>query len=419
VPTADYEHRVLADAEHEHEHEPHEADRELNTEHVEYVGVVHVHTGHSDGHGSVREVVAAAGQIGLDFAVIADHDSLAAREAGDEGWHGRVLVAAGAEISTKKNLTHLLTLGHAWTAPRFEFTVDEVLEKTRADGGAALLAHAQGRGLGGRGRDRRDWPWWDHPLLAGAEIWSYLQDWGASFRLLSPASYRLENVPGRIQGPPGWLLAYWDQQAEKRPFAGIGANDNHAKRLWPFRKRYWPHEKVLGRLVNRVRLPEPLPEDGAEAARRLMAALGAGHCVFAREELASSRGFDFFARLPVVGCWLSETSEPTDNRQQTTDNQVFRGGESVPFAPGIKLLVESPQEAELRICRLGRAVASATGRRLEFEPAEPGAYRAEARLPWLSVPGCLLPDQPHRQPTTDHRQPALAWCFSNHVRLTG
>ena len=205
------------------------------------------------------------------------------------------------------------------------------------------------------------------------EVWSYLQDWAEDFRLWRPGDYRLENVAGKIKGPPDWVLDKWDAEAERRPFAGVGASDNHARRL-PFTgRRYFPHEAVIGRLVNRVRLEEPLPADGPEAARRLMAALAAGRLTFARDELASSEGFDFRAEAP--------------------DGRRLRSGESARFAPGAALIVESPVEAKLRICRRGEVLASSTGKSLEYRPEEPGAYRAEARLG------------------------GKAWAFSNHVRL--
>jgi hypothetical protein len=233
--------------------------------------------------------------------------------------------------------------------------------------------------------------------LCGAEIWNYLQDWGRTFRLTDPGSYRLDQIAGRIAGPPEWVLAYWDAEAERRPFAGIAGNDNHAKRLWPFRKKYWPHEDMLGRLVNRVRLDEPLSRDGSEAARQLMTALAEGKCIFAREELACSKGFDFRTspvRSPESGDRsVHEGAAPPDSRLQTPDPCV-RGGDTTAFEPGIKLVVESPVEAELRICRLGSVVASTIGTKLEFSPEEPGAYRAEGRLG------------------------GKAWCFSNHIRLT-
>ncbi len=339
----------------------------------EVVGAVHVHTRHSDGGSTTAEVAAAAAQNGLDFVVIADHDTLAAREGGEEGWHGRVLVAVATEIATRKNFCHLVALGNASMAPRFSLTVCAALERIRDEGGAGLLAHADGRGLGGKGRSRQDWPYWTHPYLSGVEIWSYLQDWGTSFRLLRPSSYRLDLVAERIKGPPDWLLGYWDAEAEVRPFVGLGASDNHAKRLFPFRRQYFPHEAIIGRLVDRVRLAEPLSADGSQAAKQLMTTLAAGRVIFARDELASSDGFDFRAEL--------------------ADGRVLRSGQSAEFAPGARLVIESPIEAELRVCRLGGVVASATGRKLEWRPEEPGAYRAEGRLA------------------------GKAWAFSNHVRL--
>ena len=67
---------------------------------------------------------------------------------GEEGWHGKVLVAAASEISTRRNYCHLVALGHATTVPRFSLTVCGAFERIRDEGGAAFLAHADGRGLG-------------------------------------------------------------------------------------------------------------------------------------------------------------------------------------------------------------------------------------------------------------------------------
>ncbi len=386
----------------------------MSTGHYELVGAVHMHTGHSDGGGGAEDIADACRRLKLDFAVVTDHDSLALRDRGEEGWHDGVLLAVGNEISTKKNFSHLLGLNVKKTTPRFEHGVHECLEYVRGQGGQALLAHAHGRGLGGKGRSRRNWPWWPHPHLRGAEIWNYLQDWGRTFRILDPGSYRLDQVPGRVAGPPGWLLAFWDAEAEKRPFAGIAGNDNHAKRLWPFRKKYWPHEDLLGRLVNRVRLDQPLSKDGSQAAKQIMNALAEGKCIFARDELASAEGFAFAA---------------------VKDEAVAHPGDTIAFEPGVKLVVESPVEAELRICRLGSVVASATGSRLEFPPQEPGAYRAEGRLPISALPAHLAPasttrnlhppkpagrKRPEPLPAVACRakaNPAVAWAFSNHIRL--
>ena len=62
-------------------------------------GVLHVHTEFSDGHGTAEEVIEAAGAAGLDYLIVADHNRLDAKRL--EGYHGRLLVMVGTEISTR------------------------------------------------------------------------------------------------------------------------------------------------------------------------------------------------------------------------------------------------------------------------------------------------------------------------------
>lgn len=50
----------------------------------EYVGNLHIHTRYSDGSGSVSQVLRAGRRAGLDFLVVTDHRTLAARPA--QGW---------------------------------------------------------------------------------------------------------------------------------------------------------------------------------------------------------------------------------------------------------------------------------------------------------------------------------------------
>ena len=75
----------------------------------EVVGTIHLHSVYSDGSGTVDEILAAAEGIGLDFLVLTDHNSLDARAAGYEGWHGSVLLIVGDEVSSRNG--HCLALG--------------------------------------------------------------------------------------------------------------------------------------------------------------------------------------------------------------------------------------------------------------------------------------------------------------------
>jgi hypothetical protein len=339
---------------------------------TEIVGALHLHTRHSNGTGDGRILAEAAAANRLDFVVVNDHDSLAVRDEGGEGWHGRVLVAVGVELTAVGNC-HLLAHGSTSTAQRYALSAGEALDRVGAEGARVYAAHPHGRGLLGNRRTLEAWPHWDHPRLTGLELWNYLQDWAQSFRLWQPASYRLEAIAGRIQGPPQWLLDRWDREAARRPFPAICGSDNHAKRPPLARVTFFPHEALIGRLVCRVRLERPLPADGPEAVRALFAALAAGRSIVAREELASSEGLDF--------------------RVETPDGRALRPGDGAPFAAGSRAVLESPGEAELRIVAGGAIVASARGRRLEAPLGAAGGVRAEARL--------------------DGR----AWAFTNHVRI--
>src|SRR3954453_2211072 len=70
---------------------------------------VHVHSTYSDGTATVPEILAAARTAGADAVLLSDHDTLAARRDGWEGWHDGVLLVVGMEISPKDG--HFLAFG--------------------------------------------------------------------------------------------------------------------------------------------------------------------------------------------------------------------------------------------------------------------------------------------------------------------
>ena len=73
----------------------------MSKSYVEIQGVLHVHTTHSDGSGSVADVVEAAQKTGVDFVVLTDHNTMRAKHEGWEGWHGSTLLIVGEEVSTR------------------------------------------------------------------------------------------------------------------------------------------------------------------------------------------------------------------------------------------------------------------------------------------------------------------------------
>jgi predicted metal-dependent phosphoesterase TrpH len=78
---------------------------------VEYVGAIHIHSTYSDGSGTVDEIIKAAQEVGLDYIVLTDHNTMRARKEGKEGWHDKTFLLVGAELNDKRNLNHYLALG--------------------------------------------------------------------------------------------------------------------------------------------------------------------------------------------------------------------------------------------------------------------------------------------------------------------
>ena len=72
--------------------------------------MIHCHSTYSDGTGTVPEIAAAARAAGLDYLLLTDHDTLAAAELGEEGWHGSVLLLVGFEVSPRAQ-NHYLAFG--------------------------------------------------------------------------------------------------------------------------------------------------------------------------------------------------------------------------------------------------------------------------------------------------------------------
>src|SRR5437764_14772076 len=107
--------------------------------------VVHVHSTHSDGTGTVAEIAAAAVRNSVDVVLLTDHDTLAARRRGEEGWHGDVLVLVGEEVSPAGR-DHYLAFGIAEEIDHRGLDAAGICAAVRAAGGFGFAAHPFSRG---------------------------------------------------------------------------------------------------------------------------------------------------------------------------------------------------------------------------------------------------------------------------------
>jgi hypothetical protein len=329
-------------------------------------GVVHVHTTLSDGSGSPEATIAAAQHAGLDFLILTDHNNLDAKSY--EGYHGRLLVLVGTEISTTAG--HVVGIGVA--APHYRFSGDalDALEDIRDLGGVAFAAHPFSP------RPDLRWTGWSLPGPWGLELingdsqwreagWGRLL-WTTTLYGLNPRYALLTSL-----SPPTATLARWDRLLRDRFVAGIVGADAHAR--VPVTKNlavpFPSYESLFALARNYVLLDKPLSGRSEEDGAAVVAALAQGRSYVGLSALAAAGGFYFEAQGP---------------------NRRYAMGDAAPAGTALRLKAGGriPASARVRLLRDGVVVAEAPGG-IDRACPGPGVYRVEVRLPGWSVPWIL------------------------------
>jgi hypothetical protein len=321
--------------------------------------VAHLHSTHSDGTGTVQEIAAAARRNALDVVLLTDHDTLAARRNGDEGWHGSVLVLVGEEVSPVDR-DHFLAFGiEREIDPRL--SGPEILEAVERAGGFGFAAHPFSRGNERFRRPGMGWRELDAEGLAGIEVWSFVTDSAERVGGVRDV-FRFAARPERfVDHPPERNLAEWDRLCASRRVVGIGGLDAHQIGLRVAGRvplRLMSYTRSFRHLRTHVLCAE-LPTGELEHDRQqVYEALRSGRCYVAMDSVAPARGFGFWAEDGARALAMGEEEA----------------------AGAWTLRARAPRPASLRMVRDGREVASARGAELEHHAGEPGVYRVEARL---------------------------------------
>ncbi|MBU2551270.1 MAG: CehA/McbA family metallohydrolase, partial [Proteobacteria bacterium] len=325
----------------------------------QYVANLHVHTTFSDGSGSVAEVIEAAQQAGLDILIINDHDTLEARNQGLEGYHGRLLVLVGCEISGRHN--HYLAFGLS-ECPDYDcHRPQDFIDRVKSAGGVGFLAHPfeEGSPLSEGGR-AFTWEDWSVTRFEGLEIWNYTSAWKSRAVNWPSALYYFFRRTGPLPGPDPATLAKWDELCLTRRTAGIGGTDAHAFKatlLGPLKVRIFPYDYLFKTINTHLLLPAPLSGRIETDREAVYQALSEGACFVAHDRLHRSDGFDF--HLENQGRRRAEQGQETD------------------LQPGDALAWSLPAMAEARLIRNGRIVLKMTARNGRLALNSPGVYRVE------------------------------------------
>jgi hypothetical protein len=329
----------------------------------EAVGVLHVHTRLSDGSGVLTDILSAAEKTACDFVVLADHDTHRGRELGWEGWHNKVLVIVGAEVSPREK--HALLLGAPNDLRLEGRPVIDVLREAVPNGAVCFVAHPDSSPKGiFKTQSLSRWSEEELNFAAGWEIWSYMHDWARDFRLRR-LFQRFSSPEDFLSGPTSSLLSLWDRQLLRRPLPIIGALDAHAKRL-PFGiLNVFPYERCFAAVRTHVLLFDPLSGNVESDIANIISAIRDGNSFVARDDLRPAAGFKFYYESDLEDALM---------------------GQDAPWDAKGKITITVPTRAEIRVVISGKKNIFHGGDEYVFSPAEPGVYRVEVKLngkPWI------------------------------------
>jgi hypothetical protein len=312
--------------------------------------VVHLHSTYSDGTGTVKQIARAGRRAGADVVLLTDHDTLAAKRNGEEGWYGDVLLLVGEEVSPRRR-NHYLAFGIDEEIDHSELDAAGICRAVRAAGGFGFAAHPFSEGSKRFKRAGPGMPFdaLDCEALDGIELWSFVNDTGESITSV-PQMLRFLLAPGRaLDGPPARNMRAWDELCRTRRVVAIGGIDAHqfGKRIGPFVPlRIMAYHRSFRHIRTHVLC------EGPPDREQVFGALREGRCYIAVDSIAPARGFRFEADDLPMGA-----EAPAGRR---------------------RLTVTAPGDAKLRLLRDGSEIAGGVGRTLEAEVEQPGVYRAEA-----------------------------------------
>lgn len=327
-------------------------------------GAYHIHTVHSDGSGTIRQVAAAAARVGLRFAIITDHGG--GTRILPPAYHSGVLCIDAVEISTTGG--HYVALGLAPTPYPLGGEPRDVVADVARLGGFGIVAHPYSPKRALR------WTSWNLPFN-GIEWMNADSErrqrtpWQIA-TALTHYPFRPAETLASLFKRPIRSLARWDSLTEARRVVGLAGADAHARVGWGGTEeqggttlaRLPSYQASFGAFSIHAEIARPLTGDAVEDTRTILAAIEAGHVYTSIDGLAHPAAFTFTAR--------SGANEADEGDDLVLDGPVT-----------LRARVNDPT-ATLVLFRNGIPIARAGGGTLTFHaPAEPAVFRVEAHLP--------------------------------------
>jgi hypothetical protein len=342
----------------------------------EYIGALHMHSVFSDGSGEVKEIASMADEVGLDYIILTDHNTLRALKEGYEGWYNKTALLVGCEINDKENQNHYLAFGIE-EAYSTRLTARTYVRKVKEAGGIGFIAHPHEKRTHMKEHPPYPWTEWDIEDFNGIEVWNHMSEWMEN--LTEQNKYQAFLHPLKtVKAPYPETLEIWDKLNLRRKVVGIGGIDAHAHKynlLGFLEVEIFPY-KVLFKSIRTHILTEDELKPGknfSSAKRIIYKALESGRCFFANDYHAESKGFRFFAQC---------------------GRKNYQMGDHILNAEKAKLKVFLPaSKGEIKLIHNGKVTGTVENNEAEFIINEKGIYRVEVYTG------------------------GKAWIYSNHIRF--
>ncbi len=332
--------------------------------HYAYSGALSVHSDYSDGTGSYPRIATSAREVGLDFVVVTDPDTMQARLDGLVGDYGDLFVLCGAELARPE--------GHLW------FLGPQLMPKEMERATSSLIAEVNREGLSVIQTPLdplEPWSDWSLANFTALEVVSLKSLWRRAdpWRWLAAVSVTPFDGAAALArlGVDESVFSLWDELTLERPVVGLATVDctgqTHIVGDWYVETP--SYEEAFSAIQTIILLPEQLPDTPNEAAVVIAKALAAGHCFGSIAPIGDGGGFRFFA-------------------QTESDERLSIMGDSLTLTEPVTLTAYCPpaEGVYLRLLRDGREIAISDGRRLEHPTTVPGVYRIEARVVSPNLP---------------------------------
>jgi hypothetical protein len=345
----------------------------------EYEGVVHIHSVYSDGSGTIEEIMQAATELGLDFAIITDHNTLKSRTDGYEGYyfneHGHpTLCLISYEANDLYDQNHYLAFGVSKTVHKKKYASDYV-EAVREVGGFGVIAHPHEQREAFEQYPPFPWTEW-RASFDGIEIWNQMSEWMEG---LKPENrFRRAFHPlASITAPPRETLELWDKVNQERKVIATGGVDAHAHKInvLGLTLKFFPYKVCFRSIHMHVLLEEAIDiTKPIETERqKIYDALREGQSFISNSYLGSAKGFRFWATAKTHTANMGETISLSNKNTH--------------------IHILAPKRCTIRLIANGNLLIEQQSERLDYEICNAGVYRVE----------CFLNGK--------------AWIFSNAIRI--